>query len=95
MEQFEIDLFWWSENGLCISNIEKNYLMVSKTSSFDLPWVYNLWNPLYGETPSDFEEDLDPIDEEEDDDDEHQAGVAAVEDVTVELMVLKNHGDVL
>ena len=34
------------------------------------------------------EEDLDPVDEEEDDDDEHEDGVAAVEDVSVELAVL-------
>ena len=57
--------------------------------SLNLPWIYNLWNPLYGEAPSDFEEDLNPIDEEKNDDDEHQARVAAIEDVTVELMVLK------
>ena len=34
------------------------------------------------------EEDLNPVDEEEDDDDEHEGGVAAVEDVGVELAVL-------
>ena len=34
------------------------------------------------------EEDLDAVDEEEDDDDEHEEGVAAVEDVDVELPVL-------
>ena len=54
-----------------------------------IPGVDNLWNPLDGEPPSDFEEDFDPVDEEEDDHDEHQACIAAVEDVTVELMVLK------
>ncbi len=34
------------------------------------------------------EEDLNAIDEKEDDDDEHEEGVAAVEDVGVELAVL-------
>lgn len=34
------------------------------------------------------EEDLDAVDEEKDDDDEHEDGVAAVEDVSVELTVL-------
>ena len=47
---------------------------------------------MYGEAPSDFEEDFDPVDEKEDDHDEHQARVAAIEDVTVELVVLKRFG---
>ena len=58
-----------------------------------LPGVDNLWNPLDGEPPSDFEEDFDPVDEEEDDHDEHQARVAPVEDVTVELVVLTSDDD--
>ena len=53
-----------------------------------LPGVDNLWNPLDGEPPSDFEEDFDPVDEEEHNHHEHQRGVAAVEDVAVELVVL-------
>ena len=38
--------------------------------------------------PAHLEEDLNPVDEEEDDDDEHEGGVAAVEDVRIELAVL-------
>ena len=53
-----------------------------------LPRVDDLGNPLNGEAASDFEEDLDPVDEEEHDHHEHQRGVAAVEDVAVELVVL-------
>ena len=34
------------------------------------------------------EEDFHSVDEEEDDDDEHEDGVAAVEDVSVELTIL-------
>ena len=55
---------------------------------FKLPRVNDLGNPLNGESPSDFEEDLDPVDEEEHHHHEHQRCVAPVEDVAVELVVL-------
>ena len=55
---------------------------------FKSPRVDDLGNPLNGESASDFEEDLDPVDEEEHNHHEHQRCVASVEDVAVELVVL-------
>jgi hypothetical protein len=41
------------------------------------------------------EEDFHSVDEEEDDDDEHEDGVAAVEDVSVELAILVFNPDLI
>ena len=68
----------------------ENFLFL--LSLFKLPRVDDLGNPLNGESASDFEEDLDAVDEEEHDHHEHQRGVAAVEDVAVELVVLAING---
>ena len=40
-----------------------------------------------------FEEDLNSVDEEKDDNDEHEEGVAAVEDVSVELALFMFNPD--
>jgi hypothetical protein len=41
------------------------------------------------------EEDFHSVDEKEDDDDEHEDGVAAVEDVSVELAILVFNPDLI
>ena len=64
----------------------ENFLFL--LSLFKLPRVDDLGNPLNGEAASDFEEDLNAVDEEEHHHHEHQRGVAPVEDVAVELVVL-------
>lgn len=51
-------------------------------------WIDNFWYILNGEATSNFEENFDSVNEEKDDNDEHETGIAAVKDVSVELMML-------
>ena len=51
-------------------------------------WIDNFWYILNGEATSNFEETFDSVNEEKDDNDEHETGIAAVKDVSVELMML-------
>ena len=51
-------------------------------------WIDNFWYILNGEATSNFEENFNSVNEEKYDNDEHETGIAAVKDVSVELMML-------
>ena len=51
------------------------------------PGVDDLWYILDGEAPPHLEEHFNTIDEEKDNHDKHEAGVAAIEDMSIKFMV--------